>query len=131
MLTEEERNSIIDEVTKAVLLAVKEEILLCLPEVIGNLMVQHISHHELNKKFYAAHEEFKDKKGIVAKIIEEIEGKDPLKNYEDILKEAVPEIENRIKIMSTLDMDSVNNNPDRYLGGLDITDETNNQHGIL
>jgi len=128
LLTEEERNSIIDEVTKAVLLAVKEEILLCLPEVIGNLMVQHISHHELNKKFYAAHKEFKDKKGIVAKIIEEIEGKDPLKKYEDILKEAVPEIKNRIKTMSTLDMTNVSKNPDRRFENLDAPSD---RHGEL
>lgn len=128
MLTEEEKNSIIDEVTKAVLLAVKEEILLCLPEVIGNLMVQHISHHELNKKFYATHKEFKDKKGIVAKIIEEIEGKDPLKSYEDILKEAVPEIKNRIKTMSTLDMTTVSKNPDRRFENLDAPSD---RHGEL
>jgi hypothetical protein len=111
MLTEEEKNSIINEVTKAVLLAVKEEILLCLPEVIGNLMVQHISHHELNKKFYAAHKE-----------------RDPLKNYEDILKEAVPEIKNRIEIMSTLDMTTVSKNPDRRFENLDAPSDS---HGEL
>ena len=113
MLTEEERNSIIDEITKKVLLTVKEDILLSIPEVIGNLMVQHISLHKLNKKFYADHKEFKDKKDVVVKIIEEIEGKDPLKKYEDILKEAVPEIRNRIKTMGSLNMTTVSKNPDR------------------
>lgn len=128
MVTEEERNSIIKEVTKEVLLVVKEEILLCLPEVIGNLMVQHISHHELNKKFYAAHKEFKDKKDVVAKVIEEVEGKDPLKGYEDILKDAVPEIRNRIKTMSTLDMTTVSKNPDRRFEKLDVPSDS---HGAI
>ena len=128
MLTEEDRNSIINEITKKVLLAVKEDILLSIPEVIGNLMVQHISLHKLNKKFYADHKEFKDRKDVVAKIIEEIEGKDPLKKYEDILKEAVPEIKNRIKTMDSLNMTTVSKNPDRKFEKLDAPSD---RHGEI
>jgi len=118
MITEEERNEVIN--------AAVEKTLLLIPEVIGSLMSSHAALHKINTKFYADHPEFKDKKGVVASVVEMIEGKNPLATYEDILREAVPIIKERINVMKNLDMENVNLNPDRNLKGLDIAKAGNN-----
>jgi hypothetical protein len=96
MVTEEEKQEIID---KAV-----EKALLMLPEVIGNLMAQHVALSKMNSKFYADHPEFRDKKAIVASVIEMVEGNNPNLKYEDLLVKAIPEIQKRIE--STRDLDT-------------------------
>ena len=128
MIEESERQSIIEEaVNKAV-----EKTLLLIPDVIGNLMANHALLHKINSKFYADYPEFKDKKDVVANVVEMVEGRTPLAKYEDILKNAVPEIRKRILTMKTLDMDSVNQKPDRDFKNLEIG-ETNrsNPHGEI
>ena len=96
MITIEERESIIKEAVERALLA--------LPETVGNLMKSQAALHRLNTKFYADYPEFKDKREIVAAVLENVEGNNPLENYEELLKKAVPEIRNRINIMSSLNM---------------------------
>lgn len=105
MITEEEKQEIID---KAV-----EKALLMIPDVVGNMMTQHAVLSKINSKFYSEHPEFKDKKDVVVSIVEEIDGKNPTMNYEEILKLAVPMIKDRIKAMSGLNMGSVVTRPDR------------------
>jgi hypothetical protein len=99
MIEEQEKEEII---SKAV-----ERALLMLPDTVGNLIANHVALSKLNSKFYADHPELKDKKDIVASVVEMIEGRDPLKGYEDILKEAVPEIKKRINTFGHLDMERV------------------------
>lgn len=105
MITEEEKQEIIG-------LAV-EKALLMLPEVIGNLMTNHASMAKINSKFYKDYPEFKDKKDIVISVIEMIDGRDPTSKYEDILKEAVPEIRKRISLTNTLDTKNVDSQSNR------------------
>ncbi len=95
MVTQEEREEIIE--------ATIERILLRLPEVVGNLMTNHAALFKLNKKFYEEYEEFVTHKDIVAKVIEEIDGSHIGMPYEDILKKAVPVIRQRIAVVSSLD----------------------------
>ena len=109
MITEEEKNEIID---KAV-----EKALLMLHEVVGNLITQHVALNKMNSEFYAAHPEFKDKKDVVASIIEMLDGENPLMDYKDLLIKAVPKIRERIKITEGLDTEKVNSNPNRNLNG--------------
>jgi len=99
MIDEKEKEEIIN---KAV-----ERALLLLPDTVGNLIANHAALSKLNSKFYADHPEFKDKKDIVASVVEMIEGRNPLSKYEDILKEAVPEIKKRIDTLQHLDMEKV------------------------
>jgi hypothetical protein len=99
MIDEKEREEIIN---KAV-----ERALLMLPDTVGNLIANHVALSKLNSKFYADHPEFKDKKDIVASVVEMIEGKNPLDKYEDLLKKAVPEIKRRIDTLGKLDMEKV------------------------
>uniref|UniRef100_A0A6M3JFP2 Uncharacterized protein n=1 Tax=viral metagenome TaxID=1070528 RepID=A0A6M3JFP2_9ZZZZ len=105
MITEEEKQEIID---KAV-----EKALLMLPEVVGNLMAQHVALSKVNSKFYADHPEFKEKKEIVASIVEKIEGENPLMKYEDLLDKAIPSIRQRIKDAGNLSTDIVPTTLDR------------------
>ena len=88
MLTEEEKQEIINRSI--------EGLLLMLPEIMGNLITDHISKLKMNRDFYLSHPEFRDKKDIVASVIEMVEGLDPTVDYKDILQNAVPEIKRRL-----------------------------------
>jgi len=129
MIEEKERNEIIEEaINKAV-----EKTLLMIPEVIGNLMSSHAALHKINTKFYADYPEFKDRKDVVANVVEMIEGKNPLADYQTILEKAVPEIRQRVLTMKSLDMKNVNPTPNRDLKGLDIleAERPDNPHGEI
>lgn len=129
MIDEKERQDIIDEaVNKAV-----EKTLLLIPEVIGNLMSSHAALHKINTKFYSDFPEFKDKKDVVASVVEMVEGKNPLAKYEDILKSAIPEIRERINTMKNLDMENFNPKPNRDLKSLEIleAERPSNPHGEI
>jgi len=99
MITEEERQSIINEAV--------ERTLLSIPEVIGNLMASHAALAKINKKFYDDYPEFKNSKDVVASVVEVVEGKNPIDNYDKILRDAVPEIRRRIATTKSLDMTNV------------------------
>lgn len=88
MVTEEEKQEIID---KAV-----EKAMLLLPEVVGNLIAQHVTLSKLNSKFYADHPEFRENKGAVVSVIEMVDSENPGMKYEEILSKAVPRIKERI-----------------------------------
>lgn len=122
MITEEEKKEIINTTI--------EKILLIIPETIGNLMASHATMHKINAKFYKDYPEFKDKKNIVSSVIEMIEGKNPLESYEKILEKAVPEIRNRIKVTSSLNMQDITKCPDRDMKSL-VADFDKSNNGIL
>ena len=109
MITEEEKNEIID---KAV-----EKSMLILPEVVGNLITQHMALSKMNSEFYANHHEFKDKKDVVASVIEMLDGENPLMDYKDLLTKAIPKIRERIRITDKLDTRSTNAEVDRNYNG--------------
>jgi len=124
MITQEEKDEIIN-------LAV-EKTLLLIPDVIGSLMSNHAALHKINAAFYKEYPEFKDQKSVVASVVEMIEGRTPLAKYEDILKQAVPEIRQRVFTMKNLDMNNVDPKPNRDLKGLDIPEaERPNPHGDI
>ena len=124
MITQEEKDEIIN--------AAVEKTLLLIPETVGSLMASHAALHKINTKFYADYPEFKERKDIVASVVEMIEGKNPLAKYEDILREAIPEIKKRLATIQNLDMKNVTSKPDRDLKGLDILEaERPNPHGEI
>jgi len=110
MITEEEKQEIID---KAV-----EKALLILPEVVGNLITQHVALSKLNSEFYASHPEFKDKKDIVASVIEMLDGENPLMDYKDLLAKAVPRIRERINTTDSLNLKAVNTEFNKDFNGI-------------
>lgn len=116
MITEEERQEIID-------LAV-EEMLRRLPEVVGNLVVSNTVYSKLSEEFYSKHKEFTNHKEIVQTVVAQIEGNDPTKEFETILTEAVPRIRQQIQMKKNVDMGMV----DR--GELDLQIE-DSDHGAI
>jgi uncharacterized protein with HEPN domain len=104
MITEEEKEEIIN---KAI-----ERMLLIIPETIGHLMASKATQHKINQKFYADYPEFKDRKDAVASVVEKIENENHGLSYDEILKKSVPEIRKRIATTNKLDM-KVSQNPNR------------------
>ena len=124
MIDEKEKQEIIDRAV--------EKTLLMIPEVVGNLLSSHAALHKINQKFYSDFPEFKDQKNVVANVVEMVEGNNPLAKYEDILREAIPHIRQRILTMKSLDMNNVNPKPNRNLKGLGILEaERPNPHGEI
>jgi len=109
-----------------------EKAYLAMPETIGALMAQHASLLSINKKFYGEHPDFTKHKSIVQSVVEQLEGQTPLAKYEDLLKKAVPLIQERIAIQAGVDMTTVKR-PDRHLPGLSISVERDphGPHGAL
>lgn len=99
MVTEEERREIIEQA--------KQEFMLMLPDVIGNLMANHAAYAKLNAQFYKDYPEFKDHKDAVVSVLSQIDGEDTLAAYEDKLAKAIPLIRERIKTTKGLDMAKV------------------------
>ena len=113
MLSEEEKNEIIN--------AAVEKTLLAIPEVVGNLMANHAVLHKINTEFYKAHPEFAGRKDIVQSVVEMIEGKNPTMKYEDILVKAVPEISRRLVIVQDIDTTSAPLKLTRDFSGTDFS----------
>jgi hypothetical protein len=124
MITPEERQEIIH--------AACEKALLMLPEIVGNLMVQHASLLEINKTFYGEHPEFVAHKPIVQSVIEQLEGARPTADYKDLLRDAVPIIRERLATISKLDMTTVQR-PNRHLPHVSapVVVDKSNPHGEL
>lgn len=121
-MTPEEKRALINEIKDRV----KEELLLAIPDVIGNLMREQATMFKLNTKFYGDHPEFAKHKGIVRAVTESIEGDNLGMAYEEILKKAVPKIADQIRKVGKLDMESVSK-PNRNLANLSLKSD----HGEL
>lgn len=98
-MTAEEREEIIQEAV--------ERTLLSLPKVVGNLMQTQAAYAKMNIQFYKDHPEFANHRDVVAKVLEQVDGANPGEEYETKLKQAVPEIKRRLKMMDSLDMTDV------------------------
>ena len=105
MVPVEERREIIEQA--------KQEFMIMLPEVIGNLMANHAAFAKMNSEFYKEHPEFRDHKDAVVSILSEIDGEDTLLAYEDKLKKAIPRIQERIRVIKGLSVNSVERAPNR------------------
>lgn len=111
MISEEERNSIVNEAV--------EKALLKLPEVIGNLIVNQVSAIKLNREFYTKYPEFAKVKNLVAEITTRVEGENLGLDYKEILAKAVPLIREQMRVTSKLDTSSITR-PNRKLDDLNL-----------
>jgi hypothetical protein len=99
MITEEERQSIINEAV--------EKTLLKIPEVVGNLISTYADRIRTNERFYNKYPEFNEHRQIVASAIEELESKSPGRALDKIVEEAVPVIRKRLKSVKGLDSTTI------------------------
>ena len=111
MITDEERQSIINEAV--------EKALLVLPEVVGNLMMSQARNQKLIKDFYEKHPDLVPNPHIVAATVEKVEGDNPGMKYEEILAKSIPLIRSRLSASKTLDTKNLGK-PNRNLAFLDI-----------
>ena len=111
MLTQEEKDEIIN--------AAVERTLLAIPDVVGNLMANHAMLHKLNSEFYKKYKEFAERKDIVQAVVEYTEGKNPLDKYEEILEKSVPEIKRRMLIAKSVSVDAVQKSLPRDFSNFD------------
>ena len=80
------------------------EFALKLPSIISTLVMESSAKFNLYKEFLTEHKElYQNHPDIVNKIIMEVEGKNPGKQYSEILKLAVPIIKERLKTIKGLD----------------------------
>ena len=99
MITKEEKDELVNRI--------KEEIVLSIPDMIGNLIREHAVILRLNSDLYGKHPDFAKRKDIVGAVVEAVESDHPGTDYEEILKLAVPKIKEQIKSVSKLDVESV------------------------
>jgi hypothetical protein len=97
---ERERQKLIEEVAHVV----TEQLYRSLPEIVANLAQTAQSIGQRFIEFYEKYPEFKEHTEIVGHEVQRVEGKDPLKSYDEILETAVPRIRKAIEAKSTVDM---------------------------
>jgi len=99
MLTVDEKNELIKDVI--------EQVLLKMPEVIGNLMSHHANMAKVKREFKERFPEFNNHSEVVARVIEKVEGENVGLSSTEILNKAVPEIRRQLKIVEKVDLNSV------------------------
>jgi hypothetical protein len=99
------------KVIPSINLKTKEEILLLIPDVIGNVMMQHAVNRKVTSEFYKKHPEFKKHGKVVASVVGELDTKHPGLAYDKLMDKAAPIITERIKVVDALDTASVSEKP--------------------
>jgi hypothetical protein len=117
VITEEERQSIIDEAV--------EKALLALPNVIGNLILNQISLTKLMREFYSKNPELSTSKDIVSAMLEKVEGENPGIEYPKIIDLALPLIRQQLQTINKTSF-TPTNRPNRDLSQLKIVPTQNN-----
>ncbi len=111
MITDEERESIINEAVERTLLAI--------PEVIGNLITNRATMMKLQRELFAANPEFQGNRDVVSTVIQSIESGNPGMKYEEVIKKAVPIIKEHLKTAKDLNTSEVKR-PSRNLENIDL-----------
>lgn len=106
------------ELARTIIDKAKEEALLSWPEVVGNLMQNQASIYKMNAEFYKKYKEFVGHQDVVMSVVEEVEGQNPIEEYDAILEKAVPLIRERIGIKKKVNIDSNPKEPSRNLNGI-------------
>ncbi|RLC21490.1 MAG: hypothetical protein DRH93_11675 [Deltaproteobacteria bacterium] len=101
-LTQEQMDNLVFKIT--------EKVLVRMPDVIGHLIMEHSSIHKMTKGFYDKHPEFKNDAHSVRSIISKLEKEDVTMEYDAILEKAVPLIKRRMKSVSELSFDKIDEN---------------------
>jgi len=100
--------------------AAVEKALLAIPEVVGNLMAQHATYNKLNSQFYSDHPELKNKKEVVAAVIEMMDSQNPGIEYSKLLEKALPEIRKRVAMTDNMSVTSISPNLNLNFGNGDL-----------
>jgi len=83
-----------------------EGLYLSLTEIVGSAMAHQAFCNKVNAAFYKEHPEFKDKKEVVASVVEMVDGENPAIDYDKLLELALPRIKERIAITQNMNVNS-------------------------
>lgn len=114
MITEEEKQEIIN--------AAVEKTLLLIPETMGNLMKEHATMLSMKKDFFDEHKDLIGFDHVLAKVTEKLEHDNPGKDYKSLLNQAAGIAREQIKQTKHLDMETVSSHPDRVFKPLVINE---------
>jgi hypothetical protein len=103
-LTEEEKTELF--------LEFQQRFLLTMPDIIGNLINQHMSNYRLKEGLYSKHPEFKKYPQLVAAGVLKTEGSNTLLSQEEIVERAIPTIKQLIAESEKLNKDKIDKRPD-------------------
>jgi hypothetical protein len=120
VITEEERQSIINEAI--------ERALLLLPEVVGNLIMSQAKMIKLSREFHKKYPDLVTNKELAASVIEKIESENPGGDFSKVLEKAAPLIRERLRTVKSLDLNTVKR-PNRDLSSLNVIPKSD--HGDL
>lgn len=96
-----------DELIEVAVNRAIEKMSLLLPTVVAQLLQEKVIMRKMADEFYNKHKEFIEHKKVVASVIEQIESQNPGLQYSQILDKSVPEIKERISIMSNTNIKTV------------------------
>lgn len=88
-----------------------ERMLKILPEVVGNLMATHALNSKLTQEFYKSNPDLKGHEDVIREVVSKVEMASPLASYDSILKDALPEIRQQIKLKGRVSMDTPKTQP--------------------
>ncbi len=108
-LTEEEKTELF--------LEFQQRFLLCMPDIIGNLINQHMNDYKLKEKIYSKQPEFKKYPQLVAAGMLKTEGNNTLLPQDEIVEKAIPRIKQLIADANSLDMNKIDKRPDLKIHG--------------
>jgi len=95
---------VIAEVVPSMIEKGKEETLLLLPEIIGNLYLDRAARVKGAKELYKDNPEWKNYQAIVKNTLEETDSKNAGLTYMEIVERAKPEIKRKVDLIKGLDM---------------------------
>jgi len=98
-LTTEQLNDIVFKAT--------EKVLLRIPEVLGNLMQNHAEINKMTKGFYEKYPEFKEDTMSVQSVVGQLDRENAGMPYDKILENAAPMIKERMRTVSSLDIENI------------------------
>ena len=99
MITDEEKEILINEIT--------ERMLLKIPDIVGNLITVYAEKIRMSKEFYAKYPEFSDHKDVVASVIESLDANSKFKPFKEVVEDSVPVIRRRIESLKNIDMKTI------------------------
>jgi hypothetical protein len=95
----------------------KQDVMLLLPEVSANLYMRTVAKMKALDKFRGEYKELVPHLDIVRFEMEKVEGDNPGKTYDEILKLALPEISSKVKQIGKMDVSTVQKPTDLKMKG--------------
>ena len=116
-MTPEEKEQFYREFKERMFLEFQELMYLNMPDIIGNLINQHMRDYKTRETLFSKRPEFRKRPDLVASVLKRVEGENTLLGDDKIIEKALPEIDKLLKDVKLLDMKTVPKRPDLHTHG--------------